>query len=582
MVRTKLANFVILAIFSILTLGLINLDIVGKTKYKALSDKNSLRLLPQMGARGRIFDRNQEIILDNTLSYDVMVLPQDLKEFDKTLIEISKVLNQDLKYLKEQFKHSYVASSLSVVLANNIGLKKAMALEESKLNFPGIIIQPNPKRIYPHGRLAVHLLGYLNEIDRWRLTKLADYGYKTKDIVGFGGIEERFDYYLRQEEGGLSFEVDHRGRSRRVLGFRSAVNGKDLQLTLDLRIQKIVEDKLKERTGCVIIMDPYMGEILAMASYPNFDPQIFIDKNNAGIANFLNDPDAPMVNRAISGVYPPGSLFKIIVATAALETKKINLSTSFFCNGSMNIGGKEFNCWSIHNQQTLIPAISHSCNVFFYNTGILTGAQAIHDYAVKFGLSKPANFELSYESSGFIPSPLWRQFNKFSRQGGIPFLTGKKWYKGDTANLSIGQGDCLVTPLQMARMIAVFANKGYLVTPYIVKSIDGKVISGNQRKRMDLSLKESTVNNIREGLRRAISDPGGTGFVLSDLSVPVAGKTGTAQAPPGQPHAWFVGFFPYNNPKYVICVFLERGGPGYLSCVLAKQIIEDMIKENLI
>ena len=571
MIRTKFANFVILAIFSILIFGLINLEIVGKTKYKALSDKNSLRLLPQMGARGRIYDRNGEIILDNSLSYDVMVMPQDLKEVDKTLIGISKVLGQDLEDLKDAFRRSYVSSSLPVVLADNIGFKKAMALEESKLNFPGIIIRPSPKRIYPHKRLAVHLLGYLNEIDRWRLTKLADYGYKTKDIVGFGGIEERYDYYLRQEEGGLSFEVDHRGRSRRVLGFRSAVNGKDLQLTLDLRIQKIVEDKLKERTGCVIIMDPYFGEILAMASYPNFDPEIFMDKKNASIANFLKDPDAPMVNRAISGVYPPGSLFKIVVATAALETKKINLFTSFFCNGSMHIGGQEFNCWSIHNQQTLVPAISHSCNIFFYNTGILTGAQTIHDYAIKFGLSKTTNFELSYESSGFIPSPLWRQINKF-----------KKWYKGDTANLSIGQGDCLVTPLQMARMIAVFANKGYLVTPYIIKSIGGKVISVNQRKKINLSLKESTINNIREGLRKAISDPGGTGFVLSNLSIPVAGKTGTAQAPPGQAHAWFVGFFPYDNPKYVISVFLERGGPGYVSCVLAKQIIEEMIVAGLI
>lgn len=571
MVRVKFANFVILAIFFILTLGLINLEIIGEAKFKALSDKNSLRLLPQTGARGRIFDRNREVILDNSLSYDLTVLPQGLKQVDKILMGVSKILGTNFEDLKAEFERSYVSSSLPVVLAQNIGIKKAIALEESKLSLPGLIIQPNPRRTYPYQRLAVHLLGYLNEIDRWRLTKLADYGYKTKDIVGFQGIEERYDYYLRQEEGGKSIEVDHRGRPRRVLGFKSAVHGKDLQLTLDLRIQKIVEDNLKGRTGAVIIMDPYFGEVLAMASYPNFDPEVFIDKRNVSISNFLNDPDAPMVNRAISGVYPPGSLFKIIVATAALETKKINLFTSFFCNGNMRIGSQEFKCWSIHNQETLIPAISHSCNVFFYNTGLLTGPQVIHDYAVKFGLSRTANFELSYESSGFVPSPLRRKINKF-----------KKWYKGDTANLSIGQGDCLVTPLQMARMIAVFANKGYLVTPYVVKSIGGKDILANQRKKINLSLKGSTIDNIREGLRKTVSDPQGTAFVLSDLKVAVAGKTGTAQAPPGQSHAWFVGYLPYNNPKYVICVFLERGGPGYASCVLAKQIIETMISEGLI
>jgi len=557
--------------FLFLSLGLINLEVIGGRKYKDLSNKNCIRLLPQSGARGEILDREGNIIVGNKLSYDVLVTPKEINQIDKALIVVSGILGVSSEDLKDAFKRDYVASSIPITIAKNIDIKKAIALEELKNDTPGIIIQPKPQRAYPYGRLASHVIGYVNEIDRWRLTKLADYGYKTRDYVGYGGVEEKYDYYLRQEEGGSSFEVDYRGRFVRLLGFKPPRNGKDLQLTLNLKIQKIVESKLADRKGCIIIMDPYTGEIIAMASAPNFNPSVFVDKLNSSISGVLSNSDAPLINRAITSAYPPGSAFKVIVATAALETKKINLSTTFLCQGSILIGRQEYACWNTHNQQNLIAAIIHSCNIFFYRTGLLLGAQTIHDYAIKFGLSRTTSFELPYEVGGFVPSPLWRKINKF-----------QNWFDGDTANLSIGQGDCLVTPLQMTRMMAVLANRGYLVTPYIVKAIDGRDISIYQKKATNLGLRPDTIDYIRQGLRGVILDPNGTGNVLSALTVSVAGKTGTAQAPPGQPHAWFIGFFPFQNPKFVICVFLERGGPGYLSCVLAKQIIETMISEGLI
>lgn len=571
MTRTQIFIIFIISLFLVLVLGLFNLQVLSGGKYKELSDKNSIRLMPQLGARGKILDRDGKVIVDNKLSYDVMILPQDLDEVDNSLARVSRILGLSFASLKSAFKDGYIASSLPVKIIKNIDIKKAIALEQLKSEIPGLIMQTNPVRHYPYQRLACHILGYVNEIDRWRLTKLADYGYKTKDVVGFGGIEEKYDYYLRQEEGGLSLEVNHRGKVVRALGFNPPQNGKDLQLTLSLGLQKIVEDRLGDRKGCVIIMDPYSGEIAAMASAPSFSPQSFVEQQNSDIAAFLKDSDAPMINRAISATYPAGSIFKAIVAAAALETKKINLSTTFLCKGKMLLGKQEFACWDTHGKQNIISAIAHSCNVFFYNTGLVLGAQTIHDYAIKFGLSKTTSFELPYEVSGFVPSVLWRKLNKF-----------RNWYSGDTANLSIGQGDVTVTPLQLVRMMAVFANKGNLVTPYIVKSVDGGDISAYQKKIYNLSLKAATIDYIRKGLREVISDPAGTGNVLSGLSVGVAGKTGTAQAPPGVAHAWFVGFFPFNNPKYVICVLLERGGPGYYSCVLAKQIIEDMIAQGLI
>jgi len=214
----------------------------------------------------------------------------------------------------------------------------------------------------------------------------------------------------------------------------------------------------------------------------------------------------------------------------------------------MQVGRGEFSCWDKHEAQDLLDAITHSCNVFFYRTGLLLGAQTIHDFAIKFGLGKVTSVDLPYEESGFVPSPLWRKIYRF-----------KNWFDGDTVNLSIGQGELLVTPLQIIRMMAVFANRGFLVNPYIVKSIDGRDVSLYQKRITPLSIKESTIDYIRKGLRSVVSDSRGTGSNLSTLSVSVAGKTGTAQVPPRQPHAWFSGFFPFQNPKFVICcVFRTR------------------------
>ena len=571
MIRVRIFIWVVTCLFLFLIFGLLNLEVIHGRLYRELGNKNCIRLLPQNGSRGRIIDSAGFVIAGSRLSYDLMVLPQDPSQQEKIILNAARILGKSANVLRDNFRKGYLSSSVPVVIAKNISIKEAIALDELKVDLPAIIVQPNPLRYYPYNKLASHVLGYVSEIDRWRLTKLEDYGYKTRDIVGFGGVEERYDYYLRQEEGGTSFEVDHRGKIIRTLGFRPPLNGKDIQLTLNIKIQKIVEDNLAGRKGCVIIMAPDTGEIFAMASSPGFSPAVFAEKDNSIISGLFNSSSSPLTNRAISSTYAVGSVFKPITATAALETKKINLNTSFTCQGSLLVGRREFKCWSTHGTQNLTAAIAHSCDVFFYKTGLLAGPQAIHDYALKMGLSKLTYFELPYESPGFIPSPILRKIN-----------TLKSWFDGDTANLSIGQGDVLVTPLQITRMMAIFANGGYLVKPYIVKSIDGRDISRDQKKTEKLNLKKSTIDYIRGGLRGVVNDPNGTGNALSGLSVSVAGKTGTAQAPPGQPHAWFSGFFPFNNSKYVICVLLEHGGPGHYSCILAKQIIEEMDKEGLI
>ena len=571
MERKDILRFLIILMFLALLIGLAGLDLLQGAKFRRLSDSNCIRLIAQSGARGNILDRNGEVIVDSRISYDLLILPQDPDQIDRILAGASRILGVEARELKAVFKKNYFSSSLPVTVAGDIDLKKAILLGEYKMEEPSIIIQPKPLRHYPYGALAAHVIGYVNEIDRWRLTKLEDYGYKTKDIVGFGGVEERYDYYLRQEEGGLSVEVNHRGRFMRVLGFESPRNGKDIQLTLDLRIQKIAEENLSGKKGSIVLMDPRSGEVLAMANYPNFNPAFFVDKRAKLIAGLFNNSESPLINRAISSSYPPASIFKLVVASAALELGKINFSTTFFCRGSTMVGSRRFACWDVHGQQDVIAAIAHSCDIFFYKTGLLLGAQNIHDYALKLGLGRSMGFELPYETGGFIPSPLWRKINKF-----------QSWYDGDTANLSIGQGDCLVTPLQAANMTAVFANGGYLTSPYIIKSVGGMDLAGKKKKLSRIPFKKGTFEILRRGMRAVVSDGKGTGNVLSGLRVSAAGKTGTAQVSRGSTHAWFVGFFPYEEPKYVICVFLENGGPGHAASVIAKQVIAEMDKQGLI
>jgi penicillin-binding protein 2 len=570
--RIKIAGWGVVFIFLLLGLGIFNLAVIQGRKFRNLSDRNSIRLFPQQGSRGRILDRQGKLLAGSYLSYDVMVVPQGEEDLNELFASLSRILGLSVKELQRSYREGVTGSSVPVVVASKIDIKKAIALEELKLDLGGVIIQPRPLRDYPYGRLACHVIGYLGQIDRWRLTKLEDYGYKTKDMVGFGGIEEKYDYYLRQEEGGFSVEVDHRGRTVRVLGFRPPRDGKDIQLTLDLGIQKIAQEVLVDRKGSVTLMSPHSGEVFAMASSPNFNPAVFISEGNAyGLMNIFNNPEAPLINRAISGVYPPASVFKLIIATAALELGKVNLSVTFPCDGGIYIGKRKFSCWNNHDRQNLIRAIIHSCDSFFYRTGILLGPEAIHNYALKFGLARPTGIELPYEESGFLPHPLWKKVYRL-----------QKWFEGDTANFAIGQGDVLVTPLQLTRMMAVFANKGLLVNPYIVKAIDREETFGYHKKANRVPVKESTLNYIRGALRDTVADSSGTANVLAGLPVAVAGKTGSAQVSRGQAHGWFVGFFPFKNPQFVICVFLENGGSGTAAAVVTRQIIQGMIDQGLI
>jgi len=567
--RIKFFKLILFALFIFLGGYIFYLQVIQGNYYRYLSKSNSIRIIPEEGARGRILDRNSNVLVDNYLSFDVLILTRDMLDKDKTFKKLSEILNVPEVDLRRRFSLRYFAPFSPVKIAENIDRQQAIKLEMFNQQLPGVMLRTTPKRNYPYGGLAAQTIGYLGEIDYWRLTKLESYGYKAGDMVGYGGVEERYDYYLRATEGGLQVEVDHRGRFKRALGYKHPVNGKDVQLSLNLILQKIAEEALAGHNGAVVVMDPLSGEILAMANYPGFNPDAFLEKSPSILQKIFTDPEAPLLNRCIGAALQPGSVFKVITAISGLSTGKIEPVTTNYCPGSMRVGRRVFSCWNTHGVQNLFQAIAHSCDVYFYHTGLAAGPQALSDFALKFGLGKASGIDLPEEASGNIPSPAART----KKQG---------WYDGDTANFSIGQGEVLTTPLQLARVMAIFANGGYLVAPYIIKSVGGKDVSASRRKIIQVPVSKYHISTVRKALRGVVSDEHGTADTLNLSKVAVAGKTGTAEAPPRQPHSWFAGFFPFDSPRYAICVFLEHGGSSHYAVMIAKIIIERMLEEGLL
>lgn len=550
-------------LFAILLIRLFYLQIVQGGLFYSLSIKNCVRVMPYEGVRGRILDKNGEIIADNRISYNVSVLPEEVRGNSATLDSLAALLNESVPQIKKTIKKDFISLATPVIIARDVDKKTAFLIEENKLKLPGVMVQDIPKRSYPYQNTASHILGYLAQIDRWRITKLKDYGYEIKDIVGFGGIEEGLEQLLHAEDGGIQLQVDHRGKFKRVLGFRQAKRGNDVHLTIDIRIQKLIEDAFSGKKGAAIVMEPDSGRIIALVSSPDFYPNMFLEEDNAGYINgLLTDIDSPLMNRAISGQYPLGSVFKIISSIAALEKKKIAPGKRFFCPGKMFVGLKEFNCWSIHHSQDLLEAITHSCNVYFYHLALLLGPDTLSEYAAKFGLGRPTGINLPYEASGKVPSVLSRKMKL------------RNWYDGDTANFGIGQGDLLVTPIQAIRLIAAIANGGKLIKPYIIEG-------ANPEPASDLGLDPEAIKIIIDGLKQVVNAQTGTANIGWG-SLRVAGKTGTAQVHTKLAHGWFVGFLPYDKPKIVFCFFLEHTGASIHAVMLAQQVFKQLSEQGLL
>ena len=521
------------------------LQVIKGSFYSGLSFRNSIRLLNISAPRGNIYDRSGKLIAGNTLSFGVFIVPQEADDIDSEMENLSGILGVSKSLLERNYKRNKTASFAPCELIRGVSKKAAILIEESGFEMPGVLVKEIPFRNYYYKEIFSHVVGYTGEIGPLELELLKPYGYNIKDMIGKDGIERFCDRILRGKNGGMQVQVDNRGREVRVMSYRKPRSGKNVYLTLDAGLQKLVYNLFDGQKGAAIFMDPNNGEIFSLVSSPSYDP-------NESLAKAVRSEESPLLNRAIMGVYPPGSVFKLITAMAALETKSIRPDTGFVCLGKLNIGRGEFSCWNKdgHGYVDLEKAIAWSCNVYFYHAGLLTGAEKITEYANMFGLGKKTGIELFGESSGFVPSKEWKRQEK-----------KQTWYPGDTANFSIGQGDLMVTPLQIAAVVASIANGGFLVRPHVLKPAGGSALTNLNTE--ELKVAKENIESIRRGMRKVIEDPDGTGNRAANNIVSISAKTGTAQVGLDiRPHGWFVGFAPSVNPKICFVVFLENGGSG--------------------
>lgn len=552
--RIKIIGIIIFAFFLMLITGLFYLQIIKGPMYQRLSSKNRIRLITVETPRGRIFDRNGVLLVDNRISFDVGVFPRELKDKNKSIENLSRKLGIPQDELEAALKENFLTPSQPVKIISDIEKEKAIMLEQERLDLQGVLVEPRPRRHYVYGQSASHVLGYLGKINRKEFEAFKDYGYRISDYIGRAGIEKEYDNYLRGRDGGKQIEVDNRGYQVGILGIKEPVKGKDLYLTIDIELQKFIEELFEGARGAACVMDPQNGQILSLVSFPPFDPNIFVSgKDSRSIKELFIRNDYPMLNRVTNCTYPPGSVFKIITASSVLDKKKITAKTLLNCNGSYVLGNKVFKCWRKkgHGELAMRDAIKGSCNVFFYQAGRIAGVDDIANYSARYGLGQPTDIDLPDESSGIVPSRIWKALKK-----------RRPWYEGETLNYAIGQGYLLVTPIQLIRALSCVASNGYLVKPYLVKRIENIDISRGEPRRINVS--DSVLGIIKDGLIKVVNDEDGTGKKAAIKDVVVAGKTGTAQTSTDKTHAWFAGFAPAEKPRVAVLVFLEYGGKGGL------------------
>ncbi len=558
------------ALFFLLLTRLWYLQIVKAEDFQNKSESNRLRLVPVAASRGTIFDRNGAVLVSNRPSFSVAVIPQEVRDRDALLNQLSAYLGIDRAELLEKWeKGKGRARYYPIVLASGITRDQLELLEEKRLWLPGIEIEVKPVRQYEVGELASHLLGYIGEISDEELKSAGYAGYNSGDYIGKSGIEKSWEELLHGKDGGRQIEVDARGRILRTISENPPVVGSSLVLTIDGELQKSAEQSFGEQAGAAVVLDVNTGEILAFASNPDFDPALFAGRMPPEKwAEYLEDKRHPLENKALKGQYPPGSTFKIITALAGLEEGVINEHSSVVCRGSYTLGGSKFGCWDRkgHGTVNLKRALKESCDVYFYQLGEKLGIDKIAAYSRALALGSPMGVGLDNEKGGLIPTAEW----KVKRHK-------KKWLPGDTLPASIGQGYVLMTPIQLASMIASVATEGTVYRPHLVKRIidrDGRVLKEFKPEVLNRSgISSRSFRLVKEGLSAVVNEAGGTGGQARVYNVRVAGKTGTSQVVKlrdrkgGIPyqyrdHALFVAFAPYEKPEVAVAVVIEHGEHG--------------------
>ena len=560
--RLNIIQSIIFFLLGMIICSLFYMQVIHGDYYRRQSMNNRIRVVPIDGPRGRILDRNGVILADNRITYHVGVVPQDVEDKNALFTYLAQILDRDPDFLERQFMRKKITPFAPVILAQDISREMAVKIEEEKFIYPGLIVQQGFERYYPFDDAGAHVLGYVGKIDEDEIGDNQSYGYTPLSSVGKTGVEKWYDAFLQGEPGGRQIEVDSRGAQVRLLGLKDPVAGNDVALTIDQRVQNAAQELLSGYRGGIVVMDLTNGDLISLVSSPSYDPNAFSDKNkNEDLTSYFNDPSTPLLNRTVSGQYPPGSVFKIPVALAAIQLHKITPSTTFDCPGYMMVGKRKFGCSHVHGVQDLNAALAHSCNVYFFHVGQLVTPPIIGAFAKAFGLNRPTGVDLPFEAKGKL-------------------VTGssadRRWYTGDVLNLSIGQGYTLTTPLQLTVMMAAVANNGVILRPRVVKQVGDKetqIMDFSKRPRV--KLRDQTWSVVQKGLKAVVDDPEGTGHDLKEISgLDIYGKTGTAQSTHDKPnHAWFVGYTRSPKASIAFCVFLEYGGSSENSVKITHDLL---------
>lgn len=590
-IKESVLKFFLLMIAIILGLMLFRsfqLQIIKGAHWRTLSDGNRIRSYPIIPLRGIIYDKNRTPLAINVPKLDFTAIPADLKknkDFDQIINRLSLALEKPREEIEKKINDNF-ALSYPIVIEENIEREKALLLESVFNNIPEIGIAKNSFRQYENGPIFSHVIGYLGKVNK---EETLDKKYLFDDYVGRAGLEKIYDEQLRGENGEQLTEVDSMGRTQKILAIKDARAGNDLILSIDAELQKKIYNSLKSKLATLstsraaaVAVNPQNGKVLALVSFPEFENNQFIrGLTSQEFDNILNNKNEPLFNRVVSGLYPPGSTIKPMLAFGALMENTVNPNQQINCPGYLSLVDRfssniiwTHNDWKAHGATNMIKAIAESCNVYFYTIGggygdiEGLGIERIKKYLEFFGLGKVSGIDLTGERPGFIPDPEWMKETKKTN-----------WSIGHTYNVSIGQGDVLVSPLQIAMATSIIANNGTLFRPQLIEEKEPDVIRKNIIGKEFLEV-------VRKGMREAVVS--GSSRYLSDLPIKAAGKTGTAESGKNKlPHSWFTVFAPYEDPQIVITILIENGGEGSSTAVpIAKEILswyfrDIAISENL-
>lgn len=562
----------IVAVLITAALRLYYLQVIKHHDLAELADRNRIRIQRMPALRGLVFDRHLRPLVDTRPSFDAVVVPEDAPNLDVTIVRLEKLLGQTgfskkIDDADDEGRPDYEP----VIVAERLEWPQVVALETHQLELPGVSLQVTPRRHYLYDSLAAHLLGYVGEVTVKDLNRLPD--YRMGDDIGKFGLERSWEGTLRGDSGGQEIEVDSIGRRLRMLREIPERPGNSVVMTIDLDLQRVAEAAIGERSGALIALDPNTGYILAMASHPAFDPNLFAGGiSSSAWRELTTDPSHPLENRVTQGIYPPGSTFKVVDSIAGLMDRTLTPSTSYYCPGGIWFGNREYRCWRKqgHGNVALHRAIVESCDVFFYDVGQRLGVDRIAAWAHALGLGKKTGIELDNEKAGTIPSTVWKEHRFHER-----------WYPAETLSVAIGQGYVAVTPIQLAELAAEVANGGTLYKPQFVKQIDA--LDGTVVKSFPPVVESQThidpqmLDEVRSAMADVVNASDGTGHAARIDGIEVAGKTGTAQvvkeaqgartketALPDRyrDHGWFMAFAPVDHPKIAIACIIEHSGHG--------------------